>query len=94
MTNVNVEKSFAYVREKSIVTLECKIIGNPEVNEILWLFNGKHLLVTLQSNVLIANHTLVIQKVNRNNGGKYQCMASNDLGNATSNSILIIVQCN
>ncbi len=75
------------------VTLSCDASGSP-APELSWTRNGSPVETSNNSRISLSNNnkSLTITNVNRADSGKYQCVASNKLGNATSNATLDI-QC-
>ena len=73
------------------LTLSCNATGNP-VPTISWTRDGSP--VDSSKISFSANKTqLTITHVNRTDSGEYRCVASNSLGNATSNAATLDVQC-
>lgn len=81
------------IREGSDVYFECSIIANPWVNDVSWLFEGRPLYSDPSAGVIVSNQSLVLQKVRRENRGKYQCVSSNSEGQGTSNKVFLRVNC-
>ena len=79
--------------EGKTVTLSCDATGNP-VPTISWTRNGSSVDASNNSRISFSEDKkkLTITNVNRTDSGKYQCVASNKLGNDTSNAKLD-VQC-
>ena len=69
------------------VTLPCDATANPEP-AISWTRNGYPLNTTINSRISFSadKKQLTITNVNRVDSGEYRCVASNILGNATSNA--------
>lgn len=76
------------------VTLSCNTTGNP-VPTISWTINGSP--VDTGDNPRISfsgrKQQLIITNVSRTDSGEYRCMASNSLGNDTSNASPVDIQC-
>ena len=76
------------------VTLSCNTTGNP-VPTILWTVNGSP--VDTRDNPRISfserKQQLIITNVSRTDSGEYRCVARNSLGNDTSNTTSLDVQC-
>lgn len=81
------------IKEGTDVYLECHVRANPWVYEVTWLFEGHALSSDHAKGVIIANQSLVLQKVKRNFRGKYQCVGRNKLGLGKSNPLFLRVQC-
>ncbi|RWS28112.1 Nephrin-like protein, partial [Leptotrombidium deliense] len=82
-----------FVREGSDVYLECHIQANPWVYEVSWLFEGIQLTNDVTKGIIIANQSLVLQKVRRHLRGTYECYAINEEGRGASNTLFLRVQC-
>ena len=76
------------------VTLSCNTTGNP-VPTISWTVNGSP--VDTRDNPRISfsegKQQLIITNVSRTDSGEYRCVARNSLGNDTSNTTSLYVQC-
>ena len=81
--------------EGNNVTLSCNATGNP-VPTISWIMYGSPVNTTINTRISFSedNKQLTIADVNRTDSGEYQCVASNFLGNATSNDATLDIQCN
>ena len=77
------------------MTLSCNADGNP-VPTISWTRDGSPINAT-GSNYRISfsedKKQLTIANVSRTDSGEYRCVASNKLGNDTSNAATLDVQC-
>lgn len=73
--------------------LECSVTSNPSVDEISWTFNDEPLVDARRDGILIANHSLVLQKVRRRHRGFYHCVARNSVGSSKSGPFFLRVQC-
>ncbi len=76
------------------VTLSCNADGNPEPT-ISWTRNGAPINTTGNSRISFSSNKkkLAITNVNRTDSGEYRCVANNSLGNDTSNSATLNIQC-
>ena len=76
------------------VTLSCNATANP-IATISWTRNGSPVNTTINSKISFSedNKQLTITDVNRTDSGEYRCVASNSLGNDTSNVATLDVQC-
>lgn len=54
---------------------------------------GELLKHNLSAGVILANQSLVLQRVGRHSSGHYTCAASNALGTATSKPLTLNVKC-
>ncbi|KAL9951090.1 hypothetical protein ACROYT_G043686 [Oculina patagonica] len=75
------------------VTLSCNADGNPEPT-ISWTRNGSPMSTPGNSRITFSDNKkqLTITNVNRTDSGEYRCVASNSLGNDTSNAATLNVQ--
>ena len=77
--------------EGDTVTLSCDAAGNP-VPTISWTKHGSP--ISNNSRIFSPQEKqLTITNVNRTDRGEYRCLASNNLGNDTSNTANVDVQC-
>ena len=75
--------------EGEVAVFNCLVEGNPQPS-IKWTKNNNALNIeadpdlseTLSGN----NHSLTVQNVYRSDEGQYRCVASNSIGNNTSNA--------
>ena len=74
--------------------LTCNATGNPTPS-ISWIKDGSSISTGDDPRIIFGarNETLTITNVNGADRGQYRCVASNNLGNATSNPALLDVQC-
>ena len=79
--------------ESSDVYIECHIKSNPSAYEVTWLFEGEPIFSDRSKGVIIANQTLVLQRINRTSRGHYQCLARNEIALSKSNPLFLRVQC-
>lgn len=59
---------------------------------LIWL-QGQQIHQNVTEGIIIHNHTLVIQNVQRHWAGIYTCVASNDEGDGESNAIALHIRC-
>ena len=80
--------------ERDNLTLTCNATGNP-IPTISWTRDGSPVNTTTNSRISFSENKkqLTITNVNRTDSGEYQCVASNELGNATTNVATLDVQC-
>ena len=78
--------------EGNNATLSCNASGDP-VLTISWTKDGS--LINSDSRISFGsdNKELIITSVRRADRGQYRCIASNRLGNSTSNAATLDVQC-
>lgn len=72
---------------------ECDIKSNPAVQEVGWLFQGQPLFSDQSHGIIVANHSLVLQRVQRTHRGRYACLARNELGESESETFDLKVLC-
>lgn len=81
------------IRESSDVYLECLVRAHPPVGQIFWLRDGQQLQSKPRDGLLLANQSLVLQRVHRTQAGSYSCKAVNSLGFSTSQPFKLKVNC-
>lgn len=81
------------IREGSDVYFECTIAANPWVTDVGWLFEGRPLYSDTSAGIIVSNQSLVLQKVKRQQRGRYQCTGTNVEGQAASNKEFLRVNC-
>ena len=74
------------------MVLSCDADGNP-VPTISWTRIGTHVNSSGRVSFSDDNKQLTIINANRTDSGEYRCVASNSLGNKTSNVTTLDVQC-
>ena len=81
------------VKERENLTLFCNASGSSL--RISWKKNGSGINPSEDSRILLSrdNVQLTIVNVSRKDNGAYQCVASNEVGVATSNAAIVNVQC-
>ncbi|XP_074104616.1 sidestep III isoform X1 [Cotesia typhae] len=80
------------IKEEDDVYFECKVRANPEHNRITWKHNGIILMQNATAGIVMSSQNLVLQKIKRENGGNYTCLASNGRGETTSTVVPLRVQ--
>lgn len=81
------------VEANSTVVLEVEFTGVPQ-SEVHWFRNGKKILSTPDITLSDTKTTLVIKKITRKSGGRYEVRVSNIAGEAkTSASITVVGGC-
>ncbi|GFT48765.1 nephrin [Trichonephila clavipes] len=81
-----------HIREGSDVYFECNIQANPPITEFRWRFQSHILEHDPLSGIVIRNHSLLIHSVSRENRGRYQCVAENNLGRGKSEEVSLRIQ--
>ncbi|CAD0206042.1 unnamed protein product [Chrysodeixis includens] len=76
--------------EGSNVYLDCRVRANPWHNHVYFTHNG--VVVKPGQGVLLANQSLVLQRVSRKAAGAYVCSARNSLGEGSSESLILDVK--
>ncbi|XP_067133866.1 kin of IRRE-like protein 3 [Centruroides vittatus] len=82
----------SHIQEGNDVYFECNIRANPWVNEIGWKFENRDLHTNLSAGIIVSNQSLVLQKVQRANRGRYTCTATNSEGKGESNLLFLRIQ--
>ncbi|KAK0081702.1 hypothetical protein PV325_011682 [Microctonus aethiopoides] len=80
------------IKEEDDVYFECKVRANPEYHRITWKHNEITLVQNASAGIVMSSQNLVLQKINRENGGNYTCLASNDRGETSSTVVPLRVQ--
>ena len=75
------------------LTLSCNTTGNPAA-KISWTRNGTAVNSSGRIRFSADNKQLTITNVSRRDSGEYRCLATNNLGNDTSNAAKVDIQCN
>ncbi|KAG7295240.1 hypothetical protein JYU34_022218 [Plutella xylostella] len=78
------------VVEGSDVYLDCRVRANPWHTHVYFTHNG--VVVKPGPGVLLANQSLVLQKVSRKAAGAYVCSARNSLGEGSSEQLVLDVK--
>ncbi|XP_028037558.1 nephrin-like [Bombyx mandarina] len=78
------------VVEGSDIYLDCRVRANPWHNHVYFTHNG--VIVKSGPGVLLANQSLVLQKVSRKAAGSYVCSARNSLGDGSSEPLMLDVK--
>ena len=82
--------------EEQNVVFNCSVEGNPQPS-IKWTKNNNALNIEADPDLNETSsgntHSLTIQNVHRSDEGQYRCVASNSIGNTTSNAGTLSVHC-
>lgn len=73
--------------------MDCNILSNPPVDDLIWLFNGQQLTTNVSAGIIISNQSLVLQRVRVEHCGQYQCLAQNAMGKSESNKLDLKPKC-
>lgn len=84
---------YSTIKEGNDVYMECNIRANPPVAELTWLFEDKPFYSNASAGIIISNQSLVLQKVRRENRGRYRCIAWNSEGEGESSDLFLEVRC-
>ena len=78
--------------EGESVTLCCTATGNPEPT-MSWTTNGSPIRSNVRISLSDDKTKLTFTNVKRTDSGEYRCVATNSLGNVSSNVATLDVQC-
>ncbi|XP_074598664.1 protein turtle homolog A-like [Brevipalpus obovatus] len=82
----------SHIQAGNDVYFECNIRSSPWVTEVRWWFEGKELHTNTSAGIIVSNQSLVLQRVQRSNRGRYTCTARNTQGEGESNPVHLRVQ--
>lgn len=71
--------------------LECVAYGIPDLDYTWYRIGDTVVMVELDARVMERNGTLTIAMTTREDGGLYQCVASNDRGDVTSDPVMLTI---
>ena len=74
------------------MTLSCNATGNPEPT-MSWIKDGFPTNRNSRNSFSADSRKFTITNVNRTDSGEYRCVASNGVGNKTSNAATLDVKC-
>ena len=80
------------IKEGGNVTFSCNSTANP-LPTTSWTKDKSPITNDSRISYSVVNKVLTIMNVNRNDSGKYRCVASNKLGNDTSKAAKLNVKC-
>ena len=80
------------VKEGGNVTFSCNSAANPSPTTS-WTKDESPITNNLRISFSVVNKVFTITNVNRNDSGKYRCVANNKLGNDTSEAAELKVKC-
>ena len=89
--DVHVEAPMNPPKEGYPYTLTCNVTGPAE--HIYWMENGTELHEDNRTAFSMANKTVTFNPLTRSDTGYYKCMAMNAVGNMTSPSYKLLVNC-
>ena len=81
------------IKEGVDVILECNIKANPAVLELSWSLNDEPVLSNRSQGILFSKHSLVLQRIQRNQRGYYRCHSFNKAGKGQSEPYFLRVLC-
>ncbi|XP_072930220.1 neural cell adhesion molecule 1-A-like [Epargyreus clarus] len=76
-----------HIKEGDDVYFECEVRANPKADRLAWFKGTVEIQHNASSGVILSDHSLVIQNVNRSSAGDYSCLAHNLEGSSTSNPV-------
>ena len=82
----------SHIQEGNDVYFECVIRASPWSYEVRWHFEGRELQTNTSAGIIVSNQSLVLQKVRRQQRGKYTCSATNSEGDGESNAVHLRIQ--
>ncbi|XP_077562296.1 protein turtle-like isoform X2 [Haemaphysalis longicornis] len=80
------------IQEGRDVYLDCKIVANPYTTDVSWLFDGRELPSNASAGVIVSTQSLVLQRVQRAQRGRYACAATNKEGRGVSSDLYLRVK--
>ncbi|KAH6931465.1 hypothetical protein HPB50_024470 [Hyalomma asiaticum] len=80
------------IQEGRDVYLDCKIVANPYTTDVSWLFEGRELPANASAGIIVSTQSLVLQRVQRAQRGRYACAATNKEGRGVSNDLYLRVK--
>ncbi|XP_064469303.1 neural cell adhesion molecule 1-like isoform X2 [Ornithodoros turicata] len=80
------------IQEGRDVYLDCKIVANPYTTDVGWLFDGRELVSNSTLGIIVSTQSLVLQRVQRWQRGRYACSATNKEGRGVSKDLYLRVK--
>ncbi|KAG7154098.1 Neural cell adhesion molecule 1-like 4 [Homarus americanus] len=80
------------IKEGDDVYFECVVKASPPAHTVHWYLQSQEIRHNTSGGVIMTNHSLVLQSVNRESSGAYTCSATNKHGSATSQPIRLSVK--
>ncbi|KAG7204105.1 hypothetical protein KM043_001954 [Ampulex compressa] len=77
------------LREGDDLKLICDVQSNPSPTRVVWYHNDNRLEHDVPGGVLVASNTLTLRVLGLDHSGEYSCEATNSVGEARSQPILI-----
>ncbi|XP_076164460.1 nephrin isoform X2 [Ptiloglossa arizonensis] len=75
------------IKEGDDVYFECNVRANPRAYKLAWFHEEEELHYNVTAGIVLSDHSLVLQSITRESGGRYTCMAVNVEGRASSNAV-------
>ncbi|XP_054725668.1 nephrin isoform X1 [Anastrepha obliqua] len=72
------------IKEGADVYFDCVVKAHPPAYRVDWRHNGHHLPTNISQGVIISNHSLALQGVNKASGGNFSCIGYNTEGEGQS----------
>ncbi|KAG1653252.1 Kin of IRRE-like protein 3 [Nymphon striatum] len=80
------------VNEGKSVYIECIVDSNPKPIHFDWFYNTIRLETNKSSGIVVANRTLILQRLKAYHRGNYSCAAVNQIGQGESRTIFLNVK--
>ncbi|XP_038206654.1 neural cell adhesion molecule 1-like [Zerene cesonia] len=80
------------IKEGDDVYFECGVRANPREYRISWYHDDRPVIQNMTSGIIVSTRSLVLQKVTRQEAGKYSCRATNARGETASEPVKLRVQ--
>ncbi|XP_076329176.1 synaptogenesis protein syg-2-like isoform X1 [Tachypleus tridentatus] len=79
------------IKEGTCVYLDCRVIANPQIRDLLWKVDGRILTSNQLTGIEIREQSLKLKNVTRGLEGRYHCTAQNIVGISRSNNISLVI---